>query len=134
MKGKTRLISACLCLAASIAICCVTGANFLKARELPMPEAGPSVTEVKMLSDWFDGLKGTHADTPVYVLQGAQPGGTMLILGGTHGNEPSGYLSAFTFIENAVVERGTVYVTPDPAIISYCSRPGQAKTGAPCIS
>ena len=36
----------------------------------------------------------------------------MLILGGTHGNEPSGYMSAFTFIENAKVDKGTVFVIP----------------------
>jgi len=112
MKNNKSFITACLCLAAAIAICCITGANFLKARELPMPVEGPGVSEVKMLSDWFDGLKGTHADTPVYVLKGSEPGGKMLILGGTHGNEPSGYMSAFTFIENAKVEKGTVYVIP----------------------
>ena len=48
MKNNKRFITACLCLAAAIAICCVTGANFLKARELPMPVEGPGVTEVKM--------------------------------------------------------------------------------------
>ena len=112
MKNNKNFITACLCLAAAIAICCITGANFLKARELPMPVEGPGVTEVKMLSDWFEGLKGTHADTPVYVLQGSEPGGKMLILGGTHGNEPSGYMSAFTFIENAKVDKGTVFVIP----------------------
>ena len=36
----------------------------------------------------------------------------MLVLGGTHANEVSGYMSAFTFIETAVVEEGTVYVIP----------------------
>ena len=45
MKNNKRFITACLCLAAAIAICCVTGANFLKARELPMPVEGPGVTE-----------------------------------------------------------------------------------------
>ncbi len=112
MKEKNPLITASLCLAAAIAICIVTGMNFLKARELPLPQNGPSVTEVKMLSDWFSGLKGTNGDTPVYVLKGAKEGGTMLVLGGTHPNEPSGFLSAFTFIENAVIDEGTVYVIP----------------------
>ena len=109
---KKNTITACLCLALSVAIMIYTGLNFLAARELPLPEWGPSVTEVKMLSDWFDGLNGTNGDTPVYVLEGKKPGGAMLILGGTHANEVSGYMSAFTFIENAVVEEGTVYVIP----------------------
>ena len=109
---KKNKITACLCLALSIAIMVYSAMNFLAARELPLPEWGPSVTEVRMLSDWFDGLKDTNGDTPVYVLEGKKPGGAMLILGGTHANEVSGYMSAFTFIENAVVEEGTVYVIP----------------------
>ena len=80
---KKNTITACLCLALSVAIMIYTGLNFLAARELPLPEWGPSVTEVKMLSDWFDGLNGTNGDTPVYVLEGKKPGGAMLILGGT---------------------------------------------------
>ena len=111
MKNKS-LITAVLSLALAVAVMVYTGMNFLAARELPMPEYGPSVTEVKMLSDWFDGLKGTNGDTPVYVLKGEKDGGKMLILGGTHANEVSGYMSAFTFIENAKIESGTVYVIP----------------------
>ena len=109
---KKNYISAAICLAVSVAIMIVTSMNFLAARDVPLPEWGPSVTEVKMLSDWFDGLKGTNGDTPVYVLKGEKEGGAALVLGGTHANEVSGYMSAFTFIENAVVEQGTVYVIP----------------------
>lgn len=109
---KKKYISAMLCLVGAAAIMIYTGVDFLAARTVPLPMEGDGVTEVKMLSDWFDGLKGTNGDTPVYVLKGEKEGGSMLILGGTHANEPSGYLSAFTFIENAVVESGTVYVIP----------------------
>ena len=53
---KKNTITACLCLVLAVAIMVYSGMNFLAARELPMPEWGPSVTEVKMLSEWFDGL------------------------------------------------------------------------------
>ena len=109
---KKNYLTAALCLIVAVAIMIATGMNFLAARNVPLPKEGPGVTEVKMLSDWFDGLKGTNGDTPVYVLQGEKEGGSMLILGGTHGNEPSGYMSAITFIETAVIEQGTVYVIP----------------------
>ncbi|MGN0965643.1 succinylglutamate desuccinylase [Dysosmobacter sp. HCP28S3_G4] len=109
---KKNYISAAICLVVAVAVMVSTSMSFLAARELPLPEWGPSVTEVKMLSDWFDGLKDTNGDTPVYVLKGEKEGGSVLILGGTHANEVSGYMSAFTFIENAVVEQGTVYVIP----------------------
>ncbi len=36
----------------------------------------------------------------------------MLVLGGTHPNEPSGYLSAVLLVENAAPTAGTLYVVP----------------------
>lgn len=110
MQKKT--ISALICLICAAAIGVYSAMNFLACREIPNPIAGPGVTEVKMLSDWFSDLKGTNADTPVYVLKGEEEGGKMLILGGTHANEPSGYMAATVFIENAVIDQGTVYVIP----------------------
>ena len=109
---KKNYISAAACLAVSIAIMIGTSFNFLAARELPLPMEGPTKPEIHMLSEWNPHLKDTNGDTPVYVLNGKEPGGTVLILGGTHPNEPSGYMGAFTFIETAVIEKGTVYVIP----------------------
>ena len=109
---KKNYISAAACLAVSIAIMVYTSFNFLAARELPLPMEGPTKPEIHMLSEWNPNLKDTNGDTPVYVLNGKEPGGTVLILGGTHPNEPSGYMGAFTFIETAVIEKGTAYVIP----------------------
>ena len=44
-------------------------------------------------------------DTPVYVLDGAQPGGTIVVLGGTHGDESAGYLAAVVLVERARISR-----------------------------
>ena len=112
MEKNKKLISGVLCLVLAVAIIVTTSMNFLAVREVPYPMMGPSVSEVKMLSDWNPNLKDTNGDTPVYILKGEKEGGSMLILGGTHPNEPSGYMSATLFIENAVVEQGTVYVIP----------------------
>jgi predicted deacylase len=73
---------------------------------------GPGVTAVLRLSDFSHGLKGTAGDTFVFVLQGKEPGGKALIMGNTHANEPEGMLTALVFIENGVVEKGTLYVIP----------------------
>jgi predicted deacylase len=73
---------------------------------------GPGVTAVLRLSEFSPRLKGTPGDTNVYVLQGREQGGKALIMGDTHSNEPEGMLSAVIFIENAVVEKGTLYVIP----------------------
>ena len=86
--------------------------QFLSMREVEPIYPGPGVTEVKMLSEWYPGLKGTAGDTEVYVLKGEKEGDSMLVLGGTHPNEPSGLVGAVLLIENVVVEEGTLYVIP----------------------
>jgi hypothetical protein len=73
---------------------------------------GQGVTGQARLSDYFSGLGGTAADTDVYFLEGEEAGGTALILGGTHPNEPASSLTAITLLENAVVTRGRLIVIP----------------------
>lgn len=110
MKGNR--ITAAILLVVSIA-CIVTAADsFLNMRiEEPIVK-GPGVAEVRMLSDYFGELKGTMGNTEIYVLKGSQPGGSMLVLGGTHPNEPSGLITAVMLIENAKLDKGTLYVIP----------------------
>jgi len=68
------------------------------------------LAEVKMLSDYFEGLKNTPGDTQVYVFEGEEEGGSVLILGGTHPNEPSSNLTSILFVENLKVDKGRVFV------------------------
>ena len=109
---KKNYITGALCLVLALAIAAYTGMNFIEVRKVSEIRPSTNLTETHMLSEYFDGIKGTNGDTEIYVFKGDKPGGKMLILGGTHGNEPSGYLSAITFIENAKVDAGTVYVIP----------------------
>lgn len=84
-----------------------------KHRDFPVEiVCGPGVTDIKKLSDFFPALKGSVADTYVFVLEGKEPGGKALIMGNTHANEPEGMLSVALMIENAVVEKGTLYLIP----------------------
>lgn len=64
------------------------------------------------LSEWEPAITGTPADTPVFIQEGSEPGGTMLILGGTHPNEPAGYISAVLYLERAKVTKGRLIVIP----------------------
>lgn len=73
---------------------------------------GYGVDTMVWLSDYLPALKGTPGDTPVYVLRGDQPGGTLLLLGGTHANEIAGVMAATLLVERATVTRGTVFVIP----------------------
>lgn len=99
-------------LAGAAAIATVTGHAFIAQRQ-PFPvRRGPGVTEVWRLSDFLPNLKGTRGDTDVYVLGGKKPGGTVLVLGGIHANEPAGYVAAVTLVENVVMESGRLLVIP----------------------
>ncbi len=68
--------------------------------------------EKHMLSEWFEGIKDTPADTPVFIQSGEEPGGTVLLMGGTHPNEPSSALTAVLFLERARVDAGRLIVIP----------------------
>ena len=98
---------------AFLALCLWGGLPLARHRGFEVPVVkGPGVTAVHRLSEFSPGLKGTAADTNVYVLEGQQPGGKALLIGNTHANEPEGMLSAIIYIENAVVEKGTLYIIP----------------------
>ncbi|MFK4784762.1 succinylglutamate desuccinylase [Fusobacterium sp. MFO224] len=99
-------------LVCSLMIAFLAGKEFVKMKEEAPIYKGAGVTDVKMLSEYFPGIKGTSADTQVYILKGDEKGGSTLVLGGTHPNEPSGYLAAISIIENAKVKKGTLYVIP----------------------
>ena len=73
--------------------------------------AGPGVTAQRMLSATEPSLAGGPGDTPVFELAGA-PGGTMLLLGGTHPQEIGGAMAAILMVENARVKRGRLIVVP----------------------
>ncbi|MGD2295542.1 MAG: succinylglutamate desuccinylase/aspartoacylase family protein [Candidatus Aminicenantes bacterium] len=96
-----------------IAVMIVGGLPLFKHRHYMMPiVAGPGVTKVIKLSEFSPGLKGTMADTNVFFLEGNQEGGKILIMANTHANEPAALLASLIFIENAVVEKGTVIIIP----------------------
>jgi hypothetical protein len=87
------------------------GLSFFRSRHLGEPVVpGPSVAKVAKLSDYFPGIRGSVNDVNVYVLEGKEPGGSVLILGGTHPEEPAGRLAAWILAENAVLAKGRLFV------------------------
>ena len=73
---------------------------------------GPGVTRSRMLSSGLPALAGTPGDTPVFILEGREPGGTLVVVGGTHENEIAGVLAATSLVETARVGRGRLVVVP----------------------
>lgn len=96
----------------SAIIAFLAGKEFLKMREPEPIIPSESLTTKQKLSDYLPSLKGTSGDSDIYIFKGKEEGGSALILGGTHGNEPSGLVAATILVENAKVDKGTLYVIP----------------------
>jgi len=108
---KGNFVSALLLLFA-IAICFLSALKFLsmQKKEAIFPSRG--LTSRKMLSSYFPELKKTWGDTDVYLYEGQEKGGNLLILGGAHANEPAGFISAVLLIENIQVSTGKIIIVP----------------------
>jgi hypothetical protein len=96
----------------AVAVMAVSGRSFVSMREAQTVVRGPGVSRVVPLSTWFDGLRRTAGDTNVYVLDSGKPGGTMLVMGGVHANEPAGMMAAVLLVENARLTTGRLIVIP----------------------
>jgi hypothetical protein len=105
-------LASTLILAGSLALVAVVSPGYWAGERDEPIRIGPGVTAEHKLSNWFPGISGTHGDTVVYVLDSGKPGASALILGGTHGNEPAGYLAATLVVENAIPQSGRLLVIP----------------------
>jgi len=90
----------------------LAGQQFSRQRqpEPIYPSAG--LTAQKKLSDYFPPISGTAGDTEVYIFEGQEAGGHVLIVGGTHPNEPAGFITAVVLTENISLKRGKVVIIP----------------------
>jgi predicted deacylase len=92
----------------------ISSVQFYNHRHYRLPiVTGPGVTRVVRLSDYCENLKGTPADTYVFFMEGNEEGGKTLLISNTHSNEPSALLSTLIFIENGVVDKGTLIIIPE---------------------
>jgi len=110
------------------AIMIATGIEFYNHRNFKEGTvAGPSVTSVKKLSDYSSIMKGSVNDTNVYIIDSGKPGGTALILGGTHPEEPSANLAAELIMGNVKIDSGKIMIVlRSNKSASLVTRPGDA--------
>jgi len=88
---------------------------------------GPGVTSTRSLHEWFAPLAGSTNDCNVYVLDSGVPGSTILVLGGTHPEEPATTLAAELLVENARPTSGRLMVAIHTnRSASTVTRPGEA--------
>jgi predicted deacylase len=107
----SRVLSVVFAIAA-LALAGVAGRDFRAMRAPEEIIAGPGVTDLLTLADFNPVLRGRSGASPVYVLDSGAPGGVVLVLGGTHPNEPAGYMTALLLVERAVVRSGRLVVVP----------------------
>jgi len=114
-KNMASNFTATALLLAVVAVAAVSARSYLEMRSPPpgVDRVVPHEGFVKQrLGDYFDGVRDTPADTDVYIQSGEEPGGTVLILGGTHANEPAGVIAAVVLLERAEVKRGRLIIVP----------------------
>ena len=112
LSKKQDLRVSILLLACAAVVIGVVSPSYLSMHKPDSVRKGPGVTRIARLSEYFPGIKGTVGDTEIYVLDSGKPGGSALVLGGTHGNEPAGFMAAIVLIENAIPAEGRLFVIP----------------------
>jgi len=113
---KWNLIITSSILVIAIVITIITGINFRNFSKYETYFYVRENVEIQKLVDYSPTLKGTiGAETNIYVMKGPDAVNkdikdcpSVLILGGTHPNEPSGQLTAAVFLENLKVSGDTV--------------------------
>jgi hypothetical protein len=115
---KGTKLTALLLLGVSCLVCYFAAQSFMSMWE---PEKIYPLEEFQeaRLSDYFEGIKGTPADQPVFIQEGEEEGGTVLLLCGTHPNEPASNLTGVLFLENAKVEKGRMIVVPTANVMGF---------------
>lgn len=111
-KLKGNFISGLFLFLFTIVLCLLSAFQFISMHKKEAIYPSKWLSTKKMLSSYFPELKDTPGDTEVFLYQGQEEGGNILILGGTHPNEPAGFVTAVLLIENIRVTRGKLIIIP----------------------
>ncbi|MCA9735311.1 MAG: succinylglutamate desuccinylase/aspartoacylase family protein [Deferribacteres bacterium] len=109
---KNKNIFPILSLLVAAVIGTIAANQFLFMRKEQPLHPSPALSKIEKLSVYNPNLTGTHGDTDVYFFDSGNPGGTVLILGGTHPNEPAGFMTAYLFLENCELSAGRLLIIP----------------------
>src|SRR5512136_1070184 len=109
MSDRARVGRRIGLLAASVALMVVGSKDIraLRAYRETVVVSGAFTRQVP-LSTYFDGIRGTVMDAPVYEFDSGVPGGSALILAGAHPYEPASPVMAYVVMENIAVTQGRV--------------------------
>ena len=111
MRGNIR-ISTIIVLVVAICIGFIASMEFRKMHRVEDIYPSKYLTKKGHLSDYFEDIKGSRGDSEVYFFDSGKEGATVFLAGGTHPNEPAGYISSVVILENIKVEKGKVIIVP----------------------
>lgn len=107
-----NLISGIFSFFSALLIVFISGRDFLRMREKEPVFPSTGLSRQQRLSDYYPALRGSPSETEIYVFEGKERGGHVLILGGTHPNEPAGLITAVLLVENLRAEKGKIIIVP----------------------
>ncbi|NIO48111.1 MAG: succinylglutamate desuccinylase [Candidatus Aminicenantes bacterium] len=108
---KNKFISSLLVLFILV-ICFLSALKFLSMQKKEAVFPSEDLTSKKMLSAYLQSLKNTWGDTEIYIYEGQEKGGNLLITGGAHPNEPAGFITSVLLVENIQVTKGKIIIVP----------------------
>jgi hypothetical protein len=116
---KRQHLTAIFLLIGVTLICISAGIDFIAARipDKIFPSRG--LSEKIKLSSYFSEIKSSNGDADIYLFDSGKPGANVLLLGGTHPNEPAGFITAVTLIENIHVEAGKIFIIPQACLSGF---------------
>jgi hypothetical protein len=120
---RHHLVAVVLLIAVAL-VCALAAREFMSMYRPDEIIPGPGVKSVGALSKYLGNLAGTNSDATVYYLDSGKPGATVLVLGGTHPNEPAGFMTAVVLTEHVSVTEGRLIVIPQACASGFiCTDP-----------
>jgi len=110
--NRMRAVTTGISLAATVFLVTLSIPAFRAQHEVEVLYPSPGLTRVFRLSEINPHLKGTGGDTDVYLYDSGKPGGSLLVLGGTHASEIASPLVVILMVENLEVKAGRVFLIP----------------------
>ncbi len=131
LTRKTNIIISSLLLLLTLLLTIISGFDFKRFAdyETEFILRENVITRVEKFSQYSPKLVNTIGDSNIYVIEGEELGPSVLIIGGTHPNEPAGQLTATLLLENITVTKGTVYIITEANKSAFThSQPQEAST------
>jgi hypothetical protein len=110
--NRSRALKIAVSLSLTVLLVVLSARLFRKQNEPEALHPSAALTRTFRLSEINPHLKGTPGDTDVYAFDSGVPGGSLLVLGGTHASEIAGQLTAVMMLENLRVDAGRVFIIP----------------------